>query len=188
MKADRAALSLSTHIALLRGVNVGGKNNLPMQDLAGMFILAGCEAVRTYIQSGNVVFRAGATLAARIPSLITSEIAERFGYRVPVVTRTMEELRAVVRGNPFLNTGLDAERLHVAFLSEAPESDRVAQLDPDRSPPDVFQVRDREIFLYCPYGLARTKLTTDYFDSRLATTSTIRNWRTVVRLLAMAKS
>ena len=182
MSADPVA----TYVALLRGVNVGGKNKLPMRDLTVMLTLAGCEAVENYIQSGNVVFKAGAVLAARIPTLMASGIEERFGYRVPVVTA--EELRDIVRGNPFLNAGADAERLHVAFLADAPGSDRVAQLDPDRSPPDAFFVRGREIFLYCPNGLARSKLTNDYFDSKLATTSTVRNWRTVLTLQAMADS
>ena len=177
---------VATYVALLRGINVGGKNKLPMRDLSAMFTGAGCEAVETYIQSGNVVFEAGAALAARVPTLIASGIEERFGYRVPVVVRTVEELRDIVRGNPFLSTGVDAGRLHVAFLTHVPESDRVARLDPDRSPPDVFEVRGLEIFLYYPNGLARSKLTNTYFDSRLATTSTVRNWRTVLALLTMA--
>ncbi len=177
----------STHVALLRGVNVGGKNKLPMEDLRTIFTLAGCEAVVTYIQSGNVVFKAGAELATRIPTLIASGIEERFGYRVPVMARAFEELRDAVRANPFLGTVDDLKTLHVAFLAEIPESDRVAQLDPDRSPPDTFKVLGREIFLHCPNGLARTRLTNNYFDSKLATTSTVRNWRTVLTLLTMAE-
>lgn len=178
---------VSTHVALLRGVNVGGKNRLPMKDLRAMFALAGCEAVATYIQSGNVVFKARAHLATRIPTLIASGIEERFGYRVRVLVRTLDELRDVVRANPFLGTVDDLKKLHVAFLADTPESDRVAHLDPDRSAPDAFRVRGREIFLHCPNGLARTRLTNDYFDSKLATTSTVRNWRTVLTLLKMAQ-
>ena len=178
---------VSTHVALLRGVNVGGKNKLPMEDLRAMFTLAGCAAVETYIQSGNVVFKAWAALATRIPTLIASGIEERFGYRVPVVLRAFEEMRDVVRANPFLGTVDDLKTLHVAFLAETPKGDRVAHLDPDHSPPDAFRVRGREIFLHCPNGLARTKLTNDYFDSKLATTSTVRNWRTVLTLLTMAQ-
>ena len=136
----------STYVALLRGVNVGGKNGLPMPDLTAMFTLAGCEFVETYIQSGNVVFKTDSVLAARIPALIASGIKERFGYRVPMVVRTVEELRDVVKGNPFLSTGVDAKRLHVAFLTDVPESDDVAQLDPDHSPPDAFQVRAARSF------------------------------------------
>ena len=178
---------VSAHVALLRGINVGGKNRLPMEDLRAMFTLAGCEAVETYIQSGNGVFKAGDALATRIPTLIVSGIEERFGYRVRVLVRTLDELRDVVRANPFLGTVDDTKSLHVAFLRETRESDKVAQLDPDRSPPDAFRVRGREIFLRCPNGLARTRLTNDYFDSKLATTSTVRNWRTVLMLLNMAQ-
>ena len=184
MSTDQVA----TYVALLRGVNVGGKNKLLMRDLTAMFTLAGCEAVETYIQSGNVVFKAAAALASRIPTLIASGIEERFGYRVPVVVRTVEELRDVVRDNPFLSAGVDAKRLHVAFLADIPEGEGASQLDLDHSPPDAFQLRGREIFLYCPNGLARTRLTNGYFDSKLATTSTVRNWRTVLTLLTMADS
>ena len=182
-----SAGTVSTHVALLRGVNVGGKNKLPMAGLRTIFAVAGCEAVETYIQSGNVVFKAGAALAARIPTLIASEIEERFGYQVPVVVRAVEELRDVVMTNPFLGTVDDTKTLHVAFLAETPEGDKVAQLDPDRSPPDAFKVRGREIFLHCPNGLGRTRLTNNYFDSKLGTTSTVRNWRTVLTLLTMAE-
>ena len=80
------------HVALLRGINVGGKNKLPMKDVIDLFAAAGCEDIRTYIQSGNVIFRAGAALAKRIPDLITDAVRDRFGYRVPVVLRNTEEL------------------------------------------------------------------------------------------------
>ncbi len=91
---------VATYVALLRSVNVGGKNKLLVQDVTAMFTLAGCEAAETYIQGGNVVFKAGAALASRIPTLIASEIEERFSYRVPVVVRTAQELRDVARGQP----------------------------------------------------------------------------------------
>ena len=179
--------ALGTHVALLRGVNVGGKNKLPMADLRAMFEIAGCEAVETYIQSGNVVFKAEAELATRIPGLIASAIEDRFGFRVPVVVRALDELREVVTANPFLDAVDDTKTLHVAFLADTPQDDRVAQLDPVRSPPDAFRVLGREIFLHCPNGMARTKLTNSYFDSKLETVSTVRNWRTVLTLLAMAE-
>jgi len=180
--------SIATYVALLRGVNVGGRNNLSMKDLTAMFEHAGCEAGKTYIQSGNMVFKARPALAARIPDLISSEIAERFGYRVPVVVRTVEDLREIVSTNPFLSTGIDSKWLYVAFLADLPESSRVAELDPDRSPQDSFLVRGREVYMHCPNGIGRTKLTNEYFDSKLATTSTVRNWRTVLTLLQMADS
>ena len=174
------------HLALLRAINVGGTKKLLMAELRAIFAAAECADVRTYIQSGNVVFRAEEALAARIPALIQAEIEASKGFTVPVVTRTAAELDAVVRGNPFLAAGADPARLHVGFLAEAPSAARIAELDPDRSPPDAFEVRGREVYLHFPNGVARSKLTVDYFDRVLATTITIRNWRTVGRLLDMA--
>ena len=176
------------NVALLRGINVGGKNKLAMKDLAAMFVDAGCGDVRTYIQSGNVLFRAGPTLGEDIPSLISESILSRFGYRVPIVTRTARQLQEVVQANPFVEHSAEPDKLHVAFLSEIPDRTNVEALDAHRSAPDEFAVLGREIYLYCPNGLARTKLTNNYFDSRLAATSTMRNWKTVLRLLDMAAS
>ena len=178
---------MKRHVALLRGVNVGGKNRLPMKALVALFTDAGCDDVRTYIQSGNVVFLAKATLAKRVPSLVAGAISDRFGYHVPVVSRTAEEIRNVVRGNPFLEVGAHTSELHVAFLAKVPAATKVAALDPDRSPPDEFSVRGREIYLRCPNGVARTKLTNNYFDSKLATTSTVRKWKTVLKLLELTE-
>jgi uncharacterized protein (DUF1697 family) len=179
---------VDVHVALLRGINLAGRNRLSMKDLAALFMDAGCESVTTYIQSGNVVFEGSPALARRIPALIEKAIADRFGYRVPVVTRTEGELHKVVRGNPFLRAGADAGTLHVAFLAGSPAAANVKALDPDRSPPDAFAVRGREIYLHCPNGFAHTKLTNAYFDSKLATTSTVRNWKTVKTLLELALS
>jgi uncharacterized protein (DUF1697 family) len=173
------------YAALLRGVNVGGKNKLPMKDLAAMFAEAGCTDVVTYIQSGNVVFRATEACAARIPAAIAKVVADCLGFRAPVVTRTAGELRGVLRGNPFLRAGAEAESLHVMFLADRPTPARVAALDSRRSPPDEFEVKGREIYLRLPNGGARTRLTNAYFDSKLATTSTVRNWRTVMKLVEM---
>jgi len=178
--------SATVHVALLRGINVGGRNKLPMKELASLFRDAGSREVETYIQSGNVVFEAEPALADRIAGVVSEAIRRDFGLDVPVVTRTEYELARVVDTNPFLEGGGDESILHVAFLADLPDADRVRSLDPNRSPPDEFAVAGREIYLRCPNGMARTKLTNAYFDSRLATVSTMRNWRTVSTLLTMA--
>ena len=180
--------STSRFIALLRGVNVGGKNLLPMGELSRIFLEAGCRDVRTYIQSGNVVFAASPRVADRIPGAVAKAVAKEFRLEIPVVLRSAEELRRVAARNPFLERGVDPERLHVAFLAEAPGRARAASLDPKRSPGDDFLLRGREIYLHLPNGVARTKLTNAWFDSNLATTSTLRNWRTVQKLLEMASA
>jgi uncharacterized protein (DUF1697 family) len=174
-----------TYLALLRGVNVGGKNMLPMKDLAALFAGAGCDDVRTYIQSGNVIFKTAPRAAARISSQIAGQIADRFGYKTPVIVRTTAELGGVILNNPFLKAGIDEAMLHVMFLADVPSPGGVASLDPNRSPPDAFQVLGREVYLHLPQGAGKSKLTNAYFDSKLSTTSTGRNWRTVTTLFKL---
>ena len=111
---------------------------------------------------------------------------DTFGYRVPVVVRTARELQEIVEVNPFAQTEFEANRLLILFLADTPDRARVESLDPDRSPGDEFAVVGREVFVHYPNGVARSKLTNAYFDSRLSTTSTGRNWRTVNKLLEMA--
>jgi uncharacterized protein (DUF1697 family) len=176
------------YLALLRGINVGGKNKLPMSALHDLFASAGCRDVRTYIQSGNVIFRADPTVVASLPGVISMQIAERFGYRMPTVLRTAEQMGDVIRNNPFLTQGAPEDALHVLFLAGRPNARDIAVLDPDRSPPDTFVVRGQEIYLRLPNGVGRTKLTNDYFDTKLGTTSTGRNWRTVTKLFASMES
>ncbi len=176
------------HVALLRGVNVGGKNPLPMKDLAQLFVEAGCSEVRTYIASGNVVFSAPTPTLKELPAHITERLATRFGYRVPVMLRTPHQLARTIHDNPFLRAGNSEKTLHVYFLADLPVSRAVKHLEADRSPPDSFRVVGREIYLHLPNGMARTKLTNAYFDSKLGTTSTARNWATVLKLFEMMQA
>ncbi len=175
------------YVALLRGVNVGGRNKLPMADLRDIFSAAGYSAVRTYIQSGNVVFEAEEDLAERTPEIVTESIRRRFGYETVVVVRSREELRQVADSNPFDTSG-DPRFLQVAFLEHAPDAEAIARLDPQRSPPDAFAVRGRHVYLHYPAGVARSKLTNEYLAAQLQTASTMRNWRTVLRLLELAEA
>jgi uncharacterized protein (DUF1697 family) len=169
-------------IALLRGINVGGKHILPMKELAALFTACGCTDVETYIQSGNVLFRTKRK-PEKLAAAIERAIAERYGFEVPVVTRTATELHGVARKNPFLAAGADPATLGVAFLAKLPGAARVAALDPKRSPPDEFAVRGRDVYLRLPNGFAKTKLTNAYLDTTLGTVSTARNWRTLLALM-----
>ena len=175
-------------VALLRGVNLAGKNRLAMKHLAEIFIGAGCRDVVTYIQSGNVVFRAEPGVLEGLAGAVTRQIAERFGLRVPVILRTAAQLGDTIRHNPFLNGGAEEANLHVYFLADLPAQKSVAALDPDRSPPDAFSVRNREVYLHLPNGMGRSKLTNAYFDSKLGTVATARNWRTVLKLFEMTQT
>lgn len=175
------------YVALLRGINVGGRNMLPMGVLVHMFADAGCAEVRSYIQSGNVLFAASRACAKRLETLIPEKVSERFGFRPVLVLRTADALARVVAANPFLGPGTDTRFLHVGFLSDAPQPAKIKLLDANRSPPDRFEVRGQEIYLNLPNGMGRTKLSNAYFDAKLATASTFRNWRTVLKLVELSK-
>ncbi len=176
------------YLALLRGINVGGKNKILMTDLSAMFVKAGCKNVRTFIQSGNVVFDASAKVSAQVSRLVAEQITNTLGYKTPVVLRSLVELEDAVSSNPFLKPASVLGFLHLVFLAALPEASKVAALDPQRSPGDEYVVRGREIYLRLPNGVADSKLTNAYFDSKLSTISTGRNWRTVTKLLQMMKS
>lgn len=170
------------YAALLRGINVGGRNKLPMRDLAAILERAGCRDVETYIQSGNAVFSANRPIAKELPRKAQAAIASAFGYDIPVVVRSASELHKIAGNNPYDGAEADITRLGVAFLAKSPTRKSLNALAPDRSPPDRFSVVGQNIYLNCPNGFARTKLTTGYFDSKLETISTIRNWKTVLKL------
>jgi uncharacterized protein (DUF1697 family) len=176
-----------THVALLRGINVSGKNMLPMKELAHMFSDAGCTAVRTYIQSGNVIFDAPAG-APGICDAIKANIEKRYGYRIPLILRTSAQLLKTIRDNPFLKAGAHEKMLYVYFLADSPNPSAIAALDPSRSAPDAFHVRGQEIYLHLPNGMGQSKLTNAYFDSKLSTTCTARNWATVLKLSELMRA
>jgi uncharacterized protein (DUF1697 family) len=173
-------------VAFLRGINVGGRHLVPMQALRACLTdelhLVG---VRTYIQSGNVVFDSDQVPEALSPA-IAAALEARFGFAVPVVVRSAEWLARVVADNPFLAEGADPKALHVGLLSSAPAS---MALDPERSPPDRFAVAGQQVYLHCPNGLARTKLTVAWFERGLGVeTVTVRNWRTLGKVLDLAQA
>jgi len=176
------------HVALLRGINVGGKNSLPMKDLTAMFEKAGCTHVSTYIQSGNVVFKADAKLAQQISNVISKEIKKAHQLDVPVVVRSAKELLKISKANPFFKKGGTVDTVHVAFLVHTPHKTAIQSLDAKRSPGDAFEVAGSEVYLHCPNGFGRTKLTNQYFDSKLSTTSTVRNWKTLLKLIEMTQT
>ncbi len=178
---------MTTHVALLRGINVGGRAMVPMAELRSLLSTLGLVDVETYIQSGNVVFRSTETDGAELVSRIEAAITESFALTVTVMLRTPAELAELVGRNPFLADEPDLAKLHVVFLDREPSADAVAGLDPDRSPGDRWKVRGREIYLHLPGGAGRTKLTLDYFERRLGVRGTARNWRTVLELLARSR-
>ncbi|MFO0613839.1 MAG: DUF1697 domain-containing protein [Polyangiaceae bacterium] len=183
-------------VALLRGLNVGGKNRLAMKDLAAAFTACGCTNVTTFIQSGNVLFDASASVAAKLRADVPAKILSAHGLTTPVVLRTREELARVPRNNPWPDraaldrAGSDggaapSPLLNVLFLADTPTPDAAAGLDPNRSPGDEYALVGREVYLWLRRGVADSKLTNAYFDKQLGTTSTGRNWRTITKLIEL---
>ena len=156
-----------------------------MLELTAIFQDTGAGDIRTYIQSGNVVFTADRKVLAGFSSTVSSKIESRFGLKIPVILRTKKELESAVQQNPYRNRTENPKELHIVFLEKSPEPAAIAVLNPRHSPLDEFTVISKDIFLYCPNGLGRSKLTTAWFDSKLKTVSTIRNWRTVNALIAL---
>lgn len=178
--------SSSRHVALLRGINVGGHNRVPMAALREMFVAAGASEVSTYIQSGNVVFGASAKLAAAIPTMIGAAIERELGLTIPIVTRSAAELAAVAGAHPFSADVSEPKWLMVAFLDRVPEPAKVAGLDPNRSPGDRFEVHGRDVYLVFPSGSGRSKLDATWLDRSLGVVSTWRNWLTVQKLAELS--
>ena len=176
---------MTTYVALLRGINVGGKNKVPMPKLRSLFERLGHDDIATYLQSGNIVFRSRSTAQEQIIAGIERSISDTFSLDVSVLLRSRLEMEHVAAGNPFDTTGADGKSLHVMFLGGAPTPGAVKKLDPLRSPPDEFQVNGREVFLRYPNGSGRSKLTIDYFERTLGTSATARNWNTVKKVLEL---
>jgi uncharacterized protein (DUF1697 family) len=175
------------YIALLRGVNVGGHNKLPMKALAAVCEAQGCTCVQTYIQSGNIVFKAAAKTAAAFPAVLKTQIKKEFGFETTVILRTATEFRAIAENNPFLKPDVDTKFLHVTFLADEPDLTNVVKLSPPCEKDEAFSLRGKEIFMYLPNGMGRSKMATYAFDRVLRTIGSTRNWQTVTTLLALAE-
>jgi uncharacterized protein (DUF1697 family) len=171
---------MPVYIAMLRGVNVGGHNRIKMEQLRRSFETLGFEQIRTYIQSGNVVFKATRTSPAALSTKIGEKILSDFGFAVPVVCRTVDELSQTIDSNPFLNQrGIDPEKLHVTFLSDTPASAAVKKIEALTIAPDQSLCLGKEIYLYLPNGVSESSLMKVLLGRGLSVVTTTRNWKTV---------
>lgn len=176
-------------ISILRGINVGGKNKIPMVELKALYEKAGFKNVTTYIQSGNVVFSADKPDLNSLPDKIQQLIFKKYGFQVPIIIRTVDEIQQVIDTNPMLKMqGMDVEKLHVTFLADVPKKEHIEKVLSYKYPPDEYIIAGKEIFISCPNGYGNTKLSNNFFESKLKVTATTRNWRTVNELLRMSLS
>lgn len=174
------------YVALLRAVNVGGRNKLAMARLRELLEGLGYGEVQTHLQSGNAVFTAGGRSPERVAQEVEGTLVEEVGLAAKVLVRTREEMKRVVAGNPLLDVAGDHARLLVTFLSHAPDGEAVGELAPADFEPDVFAVGEREIYVWYPEGVRATKLSNAFWEKRLGVVATGRNWNTVTRLLELA--
>lgn len=176
-------------ISLLRGINVTGHNRIKMKDLRELYEALDLEKVRTYLQSGNVVFNYEEPDKSALADTIEKGIKQTSGLEVKVLLRTAEELETIVNNNPFVReNNIESERLYITFLSSSPDSARLQTLPENKDKNDRFIISDEEIYLYCPDGYGKTKFSNDFFERKLKITATTRNWKTVNALLGIARN
>jgi uncharacterized protein (DUF1697 family) len=166
-----------------------GHNSIRMTDLTALYVDLGLNESETYIQSGNVISKCQDEI---IPSLLAAKIEnailERFKYNIPVMIRTIPEVKDLFRFNPFLAEGnFDPSKMAVIFLHETPSASQIQKVADIDYPPDKFKISSSEIFIYCPNGFGRTKLYTNFFENKMRVIGTARNWKTITSILKIAE-
>lgn len=177
---------MKTYVALFRGLNVGGKNTLPMKDLVAILEEVGCRNVRTYIQSGNAVFESNANDPAQLSISISREIKKHRGYEPYVLLVGLEDLEKAITNNPFPEAEEEPQSLHVGFLALTPKTPDLKALENLRSNNERFRLIDNVFYLHAPEGIGRSRLAANA-ERLLGVTMTDRNWRTVCKIREMAK-
>jgi uncharacterized protein (DUF1697 family) len=171
------------YVVLLRGINVGGKTKIAMAALRDTCASVGCEDVVTYIQSGNVVLESKLT-ADKLRAALEGAIAGEFGFNPAVMIRTVKEISAVVDRNPF--AGTDDKTVHVGFLHAAPDAATKKCLGAIDCAPEELTVVGRDIYLHLPNGMGRAALPVQMERCLRPTPVTVRNWRTVTKLVELS--
>jgi uncharacterized protein (DUF1697 family) len=178
---------METYISMLRGINVSGHNMIKMDLLKKMYAALKYKNIQSYIQSGNIIFQTGKTNPKDLEKKIAKKIVEEFGFEIPVLVKTQEELSAVLQANPFIHThGEELNKLHITFLSDSPEKIHADKVKDLHFLPDEFFLSGDAVYLYCPNGYGQTKLNNNFFENKLKVKATTRNWKTLSELSNMA--
>jgi uncharacterized protein (DUF1697 family) len=181
---------MHTFISLLRGVNMTGHNSIKMTDLAALYRNLGFFSAETYIQSGNVIFKSDLdSPVSDIALTIERAILNRFIYNIPVMIRTVSEMREIISSNPFLSKEkFDPSKMAVIFLHEKVSLAQIQKVSDVDYPPDKFKIIGKEIFTFCPNGFGRTRLYTNFFEQKMGVTGTARNWKTITTIFKIAEN
>lgn len=172
-------------ISLLRGINVSGQKKIKMADLKVLYEHLGLANVITYIQSGNVIFESERK-AENLVKLIETAIEKEYEFDVPIQVVAIDEMITIANNNPYLPND-DISKLHLTLLEEAPDVQYLNKLVVDPKSDDEFKLIGRAIYLKCPNGYGRTKLTNTFFESKLKAKATTRNWKTVLKVIELTQ-
>ncbi|WP_010179005.1 DUF1697 domain-containing protein [Aquimarina agarilytica] len=179
---------MKKRIALIRGINVGGKRKVHMKDLKVLFEDLGFTDVVTYIQSGNVIFNSNAALdTIKTASKIEQAILKVYGFEVPVVVIIANDMQQAAKANPFLNEEtVSVDQLHVTFLQGIPNSEHLVKITSYPTGADQFILKDQVVYLCCQDKYHKSKLSNTFFETKLKVSATTRNWKTVVKLVELS--
>jgi uncharacterized protein (DUF1697 family) len=176
---------MKQYIGIIRGINVGGHNKVNMKILREALEKEAFEDVRTYIQSGNIVFRSDATSIITLEKALSEILNRKFSVDVPVIVRDEIAWKKTVKRNPFLKRSDDLTKLLVTFLSAKPSAVDVRAIEDVRFSHDEFVVDGKEVYLHCKLGAGKSDIPNTFFEKKLKVTATTRNWRTVLALAKM---
>lgn len=177
---------METYVALFRGINVGGKNVLPMRDLITLLEDLGSQNVKTYIQSGNAVFQHEQRDASLLSNKIAAAIKQSHGFEPRVLLLGLEEIERAVESNPFPEAESEPKTLHVHFLASEPKNPDLYSFERIKGDRERFALKEGFFYLHAPEGIGRSKLAANA-ERLLGVATTVRNWRTVCKVLTMAK-
>lgn len=177
------------YISMLRGINVSGQKKIKMADLKALYENLSFTSVITYIQSGNVIFESNDSDVAHLRSRIEKSIEEKYQFHVPVDMRTNREIEEIINYCPYEEAGIEGNgtKILVAFLLSIPSSAKVDKIKKYVVYPERLMVHGREVYLYCPNGYGRSKLSNRFLESKLGAKATTRNWKSVQKLYELSK-
>ncbi len=167
------------YIAILRGINVGGHRKILMKDLIKLLESANFLNVKTYIQSGNVIFEKSTKSITELEDEISTLIREQYGFEISVIVRSKDQYQAVVEENPFQE---NINELHLTFLKSIPNQELQQVISTFESTPDYFELAEQHIYVHCKVKYHQTKLSNSFFEKKLKTAATTRNWKTILKI------
>lgn len=175
------------YVSVLRGINVSGQKKIKMADLKALYESVGLKDVSTYIQSGNVIFKSDIKPVSKIQESLEKAIASQYKFHVPIELRTFKELTKIIETCPYsaIDPEVDGTKVLVSFLSAKPKQEDVSKLLSFVSDPEKLTVNGREVYLYCPTGYGKSKLSNNFVEKVLCVDATTRNWKTVLKLHEM---